>query len=72
MAEQFARYGMPLDNEDMLTKSAQSLLGNKDEMRYVYEQVAEKKMMEYIKESISLVETEISFDDFVAMANKAN
>ncbi len=70
MAEQFARYGIPIDNEEMLVQSAQRLLGNKEEMKYVYEQVAEKKMMGYIKENVALVETEVSFDDFVVMAQK--
>ncbi len=70
MADQFARYGVPVDSEELLVQSAQRLLSNRDEMRYVYEQVAEKKLMTYIKENISLKEVEISFDEFVKLANK--
>lgn len=69
MADQFARYGIPMADEEMLTQSAQRLLGNREEMRYVYEQVAEKKLMSYIKENISVKDVEVSFDDFVKLAN---
>lgn len=69
MADQFARYGVPVSDDAMLVQSAQRLLGNRDEMRYVYEQVAEKKLMSYIKENISVKDVEVSFDDFVKLAN---
>lgn len=72
MADQFARYGVPIDNEEILVQSAQRMLGNRDEMRYVYEQVAEKKLMEYIKSNISVKEVEVSFDEFVKLANSTN
>lgn len=70
MADQFARYGVPIDSEELLVQSAQRLLGNRDEMKYVYEQVAEKKLMSFIKENISIKEVEVSFDDFVKLASE--
>ncbi len=69
MADQFARYGVPIDSDELLVQSAQRLLGNRDEMKYVYEQVAEKKLMSFIKENITIKEVEVSFDEFVKLAN---
>lgn len=71
MADQFARYGMPLTDETILEQSAHRLLSNRDEMRYVYEQVTNRKIMQYIKENIEIVEKEVSFDDFVKLANNS-
>ncbi len=72
MADQFARYGVPIDSEELLVQSAQRLLGNREEMRYVYEQVAEKKLMSFIKENVTIKEVEVSFDEFVKMAQAEN
>ncbi len=69
MADQFARYGVPIENEEILVSSAQRLLGDREEMRHVYQQVAEKKLMEYVKQNISIKEVEVSFDEFVKLAN---
>ncbi|HEX4887857.1 MAG TPA: trigger factor [Luteibaculaceae bacterium] len=70
MAAQFARYGVPITDDSFLVQSAQRMLSNREEMRYVYEQVSERKIMDYIKGSIAIAEKEVSIDEFRKLASK--
>lgn len=68
LANQYAQYQMapPPDNE--LTESAQKILMNQDEARRVYEALYQQKVLEFLKATVKLSEKEVSYDEFVKLA----
>lgn len=65
----YAQYGIPAPEDAELTKNALEVLKNKDEVNRIYDMLAESKLITYFKETVKLNEKEISYDDFVALAN---
>ena len=45
-------------------------LAKEDEARKIYDQLFEERLMKFYKETVSLKEKELSFDDFVKLVNK--
>jgi trigger factor len=68
LAEQYANYGMPAPEDDELTASARQVLSNKDEGQRIYEMLAEDKLLKYFKETVKLTDKEVSYDDFLKIA----
>jgi len=66
----YAQYGMPAPEDKELTASAMQVLQNQEEAGRVYDMLAEQKLMSYFKETVKLNEKEISYDDFVKLAEK--
>lgn len=69
LVSNYAQYGIPAPADDELTKSAMQVLQNKDEVNRIYDMLAESKLTKFFKETVKLNEKEISYDDFVALAN---
>ena len=67
---QYARYGRMDVQEEELTTTAKKVLENKEEVRKVYEKIYDKKILELFKKSFTLVNKEVSFDEFVNLAKK--
>ena len=65
----YAQYGMPAPEDKELTQSAMQILGNREEANKIYDMLAEQKLTTYFKETVKLNEKEISYDEFVEMAN---
>jgi trigger factor len=64
--ERFASYGIPVDDE-RLAEMAKETLGKRDEMRNVYDQLVETRIIELVKSNCSIEEKAMSYDDFVHM-----
>jgi trigger factor len=69
LVNNYAQYGIPAPADDELTKSAMQVLQNKDEVNRIYDMLAESKLTQFFKSTVKLNEKEISYDDFIALAN---
>jgi trigger factor len=68
IASNYAQYGIPAPEDEELTKSASELLKNKEQLNGIYDRLAETKLTEYFKNTITMVEKKMSYDEFVALA----
>jgi trigger factor len=68
LAQQMASMGMPTNNDDELTETANRVLQNEEEARNIYMMMYDNKLMTLYKNSFKLKEKEISYDDFVKVA----
>lgn len=66
----FAQYGMAAPEDKELTETAIGLLSKKEESSRILEMLADQKITQYFKSTVKLNEKEISYDDFIALANK--
>jgi trigger factor len=69
LVNNYAQYGIPAPEDAELTKSAMQVLQNKEEVNRIYDMLAESKLTTYFKNTVKLNEKEVSYDDFVALAN---
>ncbi|HNR85683.1 MAG TPA: trigger factor, partial [Taishania sp.] len=69
LVSNYAQYGIPAPEDAELTKSAMQVLKNKEEVNRIYDMLAESKLTTYFKNTVKLNEKEVSYDDFVALAN---
>lgn len=72
LVNNYVQYGMPAPEDSELTKSAMEVLQNREEANRVYEMLAERKLTHYFKETVSLKDKEVSYDEFVEMAGAQN
>lgn len=70
LVSNYAQYGIPAPEDNELTQSALQVLKNKDEANHIYDMIAEKKMTDYFKATVTLKDKELTYDDFVAYASK--
>jgi trigger factor len=68
LIQQYAQYGMPAPEEEMLAESAVKVLENQDEAKKVYEAIYERKIVDFAKENMKINEKEMSYEDFVKVA----
>lgn len=68
LVEQYANYGMPAPEDSELTASAQQVLSNKEEGQRIYEMLAENKLLSFFKDTVKLTDKEVSYDEFVKIA----
>ncbi|GAB5539546.1 MAG: trigger factor [Salibacteraceae bacterium] len=66
---QFASFGQQEMEEGMLDQFAQNFLQKEEEVRKVYDQLLDEKLMSFYKEAVKLQEKEVSFDEFVKLAS---
>jgi trigger factor len=71
MAMQYAQYGMPAPEDEELTKVAKKVLANQEESTKIYENLYDIKVINFLKSSANIEEKELSYDEFVAHAQKA-
>lgn len=69
LVNNYAQYGLPAPSDEELTKSAMQVLQNKEEVNRIYDMLAESKLTKYFKETVKLNEKEVSYDEFLALAN---
>ena len=61
---------MPAPEDKELTETALGLLSKQEESSRILEMIADVKITQYFKATVKLQEKEISYDDFIEMANK--
>lgn len=69
LVNNYAQYGIPAPEDAELTKSAMEVLKNQEEANRVFDMLAEEKLTTYFKNTVKLKEKEVSYDEFVEMAN---
>lgn len=67
--QQFAGFGQQEIGDDMVTQFAQNYLQKEEEVRKVYDQLLDTKIMAHYKNTVKLQEKEVSFDEFVKLAS---
>ncbi len=70
LAQQMAGMGLPGNNDEELTETANRVLQNEEEARNLYMMMYDTKLMELYKNSLKLKEKEVSYDDFLKIAYK--
>ena len=68
LAQQMAGMGMPNNDDEQLTETANRVLQNEEEARNIYMMMYDNKLMTLYKNSFKLKEKEISYDDFIKLA----
>ncbi len=68
LVNNYAQYGMPAPEDKELTASAMHVLQNQEEAGRIYDMLAEQKLTTFFKETVKLSEKEVSYDDFVKLA----
>jgi trigger factor len=67
IAANFAQYGIPVEDEN-LEEYAKSSMAKQEDVRKVYEQIFEERLMELINDSCIVDIKQVSFDEFVHAA----
>lgn len=70
VANNFKQYGMPAPPDEELTEYAKSALKNQEEVRKIYDQLYEKKMIQAVRETAKINEVSIDYDKFVEFAQQ--
>ncbi|TVQ84092.1 MAG: trigger factor [Bacteroidetes bacterium] len=65
MRQQMAQYGQSDPDDDTLNDFVKRIASNQEELKKVYDQLFDVKVMDLLKENLKLKEKEINFDDFV-------
>jgi len=68
IAAQMAQYGQLSPEEELLEQYAQQVLTNKEEEKNIYDRVFASKMTAFFKEAFKMNEKEISYEDFIKLA----
>jgi len=68
IAAQMAQYGQLSPEGEQLEQYAQQVLANKEEEKNIYDRVFASKMTAFFKESFKMNEKEISYEDFIKLA----
>lgn len=72
MAGQYAQYGIPTPEDEELTQTARQVLSNREEASRISDTVAEEKLNTYFKNTVKLNEKEVSYDEYIKIAEDAN
>jgi trigger factor len=68
---QFARYGRVNISDEELEETAKRILGNKEEVRKIYEKLFEKKTIDLFKSEFKLNEKAVSLEEFYKVPETA-
>ena len=72
MGNQYVQYGMMIPAEDELKKTAQKVLANKDEARKINDMIYDKKVMEYLKNTLKINDKFLAHEDFTKKVAELN
>lgn len=70
LAQQMASMGMPTNNDDELTETANRVLQNQEEAKNIYMMMYDQKMMDVYKTTFKIKEKEVSYEEFVKIISK--
>jgi len=68
LLQQMAGMGLPNNNDDELTETANRVLQNQEEAKNLYMMMYDTRLLKVYKEEVKLKEKEISYEDFVKLA----
>lgn len=71
LAMQYARYGMPLDDE-MLSKFAQNVLSDRKEFDRLQQSLRENRVFEALEQSVTTIEKAVNYDEFLKIIEAAS
>lgn len=66
---QMAQYGYPEVEDEQLEEAAKNILGKQEDAKRIFEDLMERKVLDFMKDTLSLKEKELSFDEFVKLAS---
>ena len=69
VANQYAQYGIPTPEDTVLAQAAAQALANREEANRIYDMMAESKLTTFFKSTVKLNTKEVSYDEFVEIAN---
>lgn len=70
LAQQMASMGMPTNNDEELTETANRVLQNQEEAKNIYMMMYDQKLMDVYKSSFKLKEKEVSYEEFIKIVSK--
>lgn len=70
ISQQLAGMGQGMMSDEEMEETANRVLQNQDESRRLYEQLYQAKLREFYNKTAKIKEKEISYDDFVKLAEK--
>lgn len=70
IAQQLAGMGQGLMDEQDMEDTAKRVLGNQEEAQRIFQELYSKKLREFYKQTVKIKEREISYDDFVKLAEQ--
>lgn len=70
LTQQMQSMGMPSNDDEQLTQTAQSVLQNQEEARKIYGMLYDSKLMELYKSTCKLKEKEVSLEEFEKLLAK--
>ena len=68
--QQMLQMGLTNTQDEMMEPIVANVLQNQDEVKKLYEQLYDKKLLAFYKETFKIKEKEITFDEFVNLADK--
>jgi trigger factor len=70
LAQQFAQYGIPIEDENQLDTTAQNVLNDQKEAQRINDALYNEKVLNFIKDNVKLKEVEVSYKKFVELFSK--
>lgn len=70
IAQQLAGMGQGLMDEQDMEDTAKRVLGNQEEAQRIFQELYSKKLRDFYKQTVKIKEREISYDDFVKLAEQ--
>jgi len=70
VANNFKQYGMPAPPDEELTEYAKNALKNQEEVRKIYDQLYEKKLIEAVRQTAKINEVSLPYEKFVEFAQQ--
>ena len=70
LAQQMASMGMPTNNDEELTETANRVLQNQEEAKNIYMMMYDQKLMDVYKTTFKIKEKEVSYEEFVKIISK--
>lgn len=65
LKNRYSSYGLPMDDDELLTSLAKETLSKKEEAKNVYDFLYEEKILAIVKEQCTIEEKSLPFDEFV-------
>lgn len=71
IVSQYTRYGIQAPDDEALMQSAVRILQKQDEAKRIYDELYNRKVMTFLKETVKLNQKDVAYDDFVKMLGGA-
>lgn len=67
--QQMASYGYGDVDDEQLNEAAKNILGKEEDAKRIYEDLMDRKVIDFMKNTLTLKDKELSFDEFVKLAS---